>query len=169
MKAVGVRLSLRDGWRLDTHGAIVTTTIFNRFTRRKRPNFEGGRPESVARFTVSLSPKVTMFFGTKLILGNAHWASAQASADFAAADIAVLDIALEPIARRVGVTIRSRLVADDGSERIPAPDRGRRAPTNARIVIPAVICCPLVFRLVTSRSNFAASPPTHGAREGWQC
>ena len=68
---------------------------------------EGGRPESVARFTVSLSPKVTMFFGTKLILGNAHWASAQASADFAAADIAVLDIALEPVARRVGVTIRS--------------------------------------------------------------
>jgi LysR family transcriptional regulator of gallate degradation len=31
----------------------------------------------------------------------------QASADFAAADIAVLDIPLEPIARRVGVTIRS--------------------------------------------------------------
>jgi DNA-binding transcriptional LysR family regulator len=31
----------------------------------------------------------------------------QASADFAAADVAVLDIPLEPIARRVGVTIRS--------------------------------------------------------------
>ena len=30
----------------------------------------GGRPESVARFTVSLSPKVTMFFGTKAILDN---------------------------------------------------------------------------------------------------